>query len=317
MIRLKDLLFEDGNTGVVFTTDFLTKLKTWENSIKRGWDEKKKRWYPHPSPEGGLKTIAYGHKCKTAQEQREFEKTGLSDAEALELLQSDLRGASKKAAVLVPTFTSLPDSVKQALTNAAYRGEIKSTHKTVQLMNQGNWKAAADEYLNNAEYKQTKSDSIRNRMNWNYEQFLKLSKGTADKSDDKNSKVNDSKLIGKTVYPIKKNGFANVRSETYVDNGIIDNLISKINYPKPIGYIKQVVKGQDGGKWYQVVLANKEMGYVKSNVVTTTNESKYEVQPGDTLTSIATNHNTTIDNILKKNPGLDANRLQIGQKINI
>ena len=317
MIRLKDLLFEDGNTGVVFTTDFLTKLKTWENSIKRGWDEKKKRWYPHPSPEGGLKTIAYGHKCKTAQEQREFEKNGLSDAEALELLQSDLRGASNKAAVLVPSFTSLPDSVKQALTNAAYRGEIKSNHKTVQLMNQGNWKAAADEYLNNAEYKQTKSDSIRNRMNWNYEQFLKLAKGTADKSDDKNSKVNDSELIGKTVYPTKKNGYVNVRSEPYVDNGIFDNLKSTVNYPKPIGYIKRVVTGKDKAKWYLVVLTNKETGYVKSDVVTTTNESQYTVQQGDTLTKIANDHNTTVDVILKKNPGLDPNSLQIGQKIKL
>ena len=301
--------------GIVYTTEFLEMLKKWENGIKSGWDENKKRWYPHPSPEGGLKTIGYGHKCKTSQEQSDFERTGLSETEAVALLKSDLAGAAKKAEALVPKFTSLPDAVKQALVNAAYRGEIKSDHKTVKLMNQGKWKAAADEYLQNAEYKQTKSDSIRNRMDWNHEQFLKLAKG--NKSNNKDANIDNSKLIGKTIYPTKKNGSANVRSEPYVDNGIIDNLIATVNYPKPIGYIKQVVTGDDNNTWYHVVLMNKEMGYVRADVATTSNESKYEVQPGDTLTSIATNHNTTIDNILKKNPGLDADRLQIGQKINI
>jgi GH24 family phage-related lysozyme (muramidase) len=250
MIRLKTLLIET----IVYTTEFLEKLKKWENGIKSGWDDKKKRWYPHPSPEGGLKTIGYGHKCKTAQEQADFERTGLSEAEAVALLKSDLESAAKKAEALVPKFTSLPDTVKQALTNAAYRGEIKSTHKTVKLMNQGNWKAAASEYLQNAEYKQTKSNSIRNRMNWNYEQFLNLATNAApeEKTDD------TSQLIGKTVYPTKKNGYVNVRSQSYVDNGIIDNLDSKVMYPKPVGYIKKVVTGEDGKTWYQVVLMNKE-----------------------------------------------------------
>lgn len=129
--------------------------------------------------------------------------------------------------------------------------------------------------------------------------------------------IESGNLIGKTVYPLKKNGSVNVRSETYVDNGIIDNLIATVDYPKPVGYIKQVVKGEDGEKWYQVVLMNKELGYVKSDVVTTTNESQYEIKSGDTLIDIAKNNNTTVENILKKNPGLNANELQIGQKINI
>jgi len=55
MIRLKSLLME-----AVYTPEFLEKIMRWENSIKAGWNEQKKRWYPHTSPEGGLKTIAYG-----------------------------------------------------------------------------------------------------------------------------------------------------------------------------------------------------------------------------------------------------------------
>ena len=62
---------------------------------------------------------------------------------------------------------------------------------------------------------------------------------------------------------------------------------------------------------------NKDTGYVRADSVTMTNESEYEVQPGDTLTKIAANKNTTVDNIQKKNPGLDPTKLQIGQKIKI
>ena len=224
--------------GTVFTPEFLDKIKSWENNKKfpgSGWNEKKQRWYPHPSPEGGLKTIGYGHKIKSAAEQSTYERTGLSDAEAEELLRTNLEGAAQKAMALVPKFTALPDTVKQALTNAAYRGEIRSTHQTIKLINQGNWKAAAEEYLNNTEYKQTKSNSIRNRMNWNYEQFINLAK--SDKSSDTPSNTQTSQLIGKTVYPTKKNGYVNVRSESYVDNGIIDNLDTKVMYPKPVGYL--------------------------------------------------------------------------------
>jgi len=129
--------------------------------------------------------------------------------------------------------------------------------------------------------------------------------------------LDKTNLLGKTVYPTKKNGFVNVRSESYVDNGMIDNLNLKVMYPKPVGYVKRVVTGEDGNTWYEVVLMNKETGYVRSDVVTTTNESQYEIKPGDTLTKIASENNTTIDNILKKNPGLEADKIQVGQKIKI
>lgn len=308
MIRLKSLLME----GTVFTPEFLEKVMRWENSIKAGWDERKQRWFPHSSVEGGNKTIAYGHKLTNKDVSSGRFNSGITDAEATQLLKSDLDSAAEKAQILVPKFTTLPDTVKQALTNAAYRGELKPTHRTVKLMNAGQWDAAANEYLNNNEYKT--SPGVQKRMNWNYEQFLNLAK--SGKSFDDSSKTQTS-LIGKTVYPTKKNGYVNVRSESYVDNGIIDNLDTKVMYPKPVGYIKQVVTGEDGNTWYEVVLMNKDTGYVRADAVTMTNESEYEVQSGDTLTKIATNKNTTVDNILKKNPGLDPTKLQIGQKIKI
>jgi LysM repeat protein len=133
----------------------------------------------------------------------------------------------------------------------------------------------------------------------------------------KTSSAVKSNLIGKTVYPTKKNGFVNVRSQSYVDNGLIDNLNLKVIYPKPVGYIKQVVTGEDGNTWYEVVLMNKETGYVRSDVVTTINESQYEIKSGDTLTKIASENNTTVEDILQKNQGLQADKIRVGQKIKI
>jgi LysM repeat protein/GH24 family phage-related lysozyme (muramidase) len=319
MIRLKALLME----GIVFTSEFLELIKKWENDkafSRSGWNEKKKRWYPHPSPEGGLKTIGYGHKIQSAAEQSMYERNGLSDAEAEELFRDNLKTAEAKAKLLINTYDKLPTEVKQALINACYRGELgtKKTPNTLKLMNQGKWDIAAREYLNHSEYQSAKPDStVKKRMNWNYEQFRNLAKSEKSIEAPTTTDTQTSQPIGKTVYPTKKNGYVNVRSQSYVDNGIIDNLDTKVMYPKPVGYIKQVVTGEDGNTWYEVVLMNKDTGYVRADAVTMTNESEYEVQSGDTLTKIATNKNTTVDNILKKNPGLDPTKLQIGQKIKI
>lgn len=129
--------------------------------------------------------------------------------------------------------------------------------------------------------------------------------------------TNYSKLIGKMVYPTKANGYVNVRDEDYVNNGMIDNLVAKITYPQPAGYIKQVVTGKDGNTWYQIVMVNKKIGYVRSDVVTTKNESQYTIQSGDTVSKIAQDKNTTVDVIVKKNPGLEPDKIKVGQQIKI
>lgn len=43
----------------------------------------------------------------------------------------------------------------------------------------------------------------------------------------------------------------------------------------------------------------------------------YVVKSGDTLSSIAVKYKTTVNDILKKNPGLEPDKLKIGQKINL
>lgn len=170
MISLKMLLTE----GSALTSDFLQKVMQWENSIRAGWNSRKKRWFPHSSVEGGTDTIAYGHKLTASDIATDRFANGITQEEAIKLLRDDLFAAAKKALQLVPNYQNLPDNVRQALINAAYRGEIKSTHNTIKLMNADNWSAAAKEYINNAEYKSR--PGVRKRMDWNHAQFVSMAK---------------------------------------------------------------------------------------------------------------------------------------------
>ena len=193
MISLKSLLTE----GAALTDDFMQKVMQWENNKAYkpgGWNDKKQRWFPHKSPEGGLPTIAYGHKLTPSDVSSNRFKNGISDSDAKELLQNDLFAASLKAARLVPDYKKLPVNVRQGLINAAYRGEIKSKHNTIKLMNAGKWSAAAKEYLNHAEYRN--NPSVRNRMDWNQKQFLSMSKETDNITDTQSTK-------GSKTYTVK------------------------------------------------------------------------------------------------------------------
>ncbi len=49
----------------------------------------------------------------------------------------------------------------------------------------------------------------------------------------------------------------------------------------------------------------------------TANEVKYTIKPGDTLYSIARTNGTTVEEILKNNPGIKASELKIGSEIKI
>jgi LysM repeat protein len=205
MISLKSLLTE----GAAITSDFMQKVMQWENNKAYkpgGWNDKKQRWFPHKSPEGGLPTIAYGHKLTPSDVRSDRFKNGISDSDAKVLLKNDLFAASLKAARLVPDYKKLPVNVRQGLINAAYRGEIKSKHNTIKLMNAGKWSAAAKEYLNHAEYKN--NPSVRNRMDWNQKQFLSMSKETDNITDTQTTKASK-------IYTVKSGDSLSVIASKY------------------------------------------------------------------------------------------------------
>ena len=66
-----------------YTLDkYIVYLKRVEGYKNRVGDT----FYPYESPEGGLKTIGYGYKIKSLEEQNVLEKTGMSDYEVEEKL---------------------------------------------------------------------------------------------------------------------------------------------------------------------------------------------------------------------------------------
>ena len=56
----------------------------------------------------------------------------------------------------IPQFDSLPENVRIAIVNGWYRGDMGGSPNAIALINQGRWAEAADEYLDNDEYRAAK-----------------------------------------------------------------------------------------------------------------------------------------------------------------
>lgn len=139
-------------------------VKRFENSIdnpRGGYNKAKKLWFPHKSLEGGSDTIAYGHKIQNGED---FSK-GLSDSDALKLLEKDIGKKLNVAKSHIKNFDTLPLTVRIATINALYRGDMGP--KTMKLLNQNKFADAAKEYLNHREYRSTNNRGVKKRMDWN------------------------------------------------------------------------------------------------------------------------------------------------------
>jgi len=90
---------DDDQLRINQKNDYYNWLKYQENGIKKGWDSKLKIWMPHKSPEEGLPTIGYGHKLTPEDvKSKRFEK-GLTDQQAIELMQNDFTSHFNQAII--------------------------------------------------------------------------------------------------------------------------------------------------------------------------------------------------------------------------
>lgn len=118
---------------------YLADLKNQENNIKKGYRNGK--WYPHASPEGGLDTIAYGHKLTSSNSP--YYK-GITDEQAEALLLKDVlenQALAKKqvdAKFGEGTFDSLPQDRQMLLVDYQYNlGSLKEFPKFVKAVVEG------------------------------------------------------------------------------------------------------------------------------------------------------------------------------------
>lgn len=137
----------------------------------------------------GKPTIGIGHYLNNSQEDRNLFKSLFGDAvnydkvlkgqqklskdQIEKLFNVDVKIKEKVASNKISNFNSLPTSVKNAVINALYRGDLGP--KTIALMNSGKWDSVSKEYL---DHKNARSgpDQIKRRMKTNalaFDQFAK------------------------------------------------------------------------------------------------------------------------------------------------
>ena len=62
----------------------------------------------------------------------------------------------------IPSFNLLPEKLRVPMLSSFYRGGLSGSPKTIELINKGNFKKAAKEFLDNKEYKESKKEGSDN-----------------------------------------------------------------------------------------------------------------------------------------------------------
>lgn len=98
----------------------------------------------------------------------------LTENQIDKLFDYDYQKHAARAKRLFPNFTTFPLNVKAAIIDGIYRGDLSGSPKTIRLINQDAWQAAAQEYLDNREYKGAKINKmggVATRMDRNAKAF--------------------------------------------------------------------------------------------------------------------------------------------------
>lgn len=93
-------------------------------------------------------TIGYGHyspEVKSGQR--------ISKERAEELLDKDVKSRLNDIRASIKNYDSYPESAKEALFSSWYRGSLAGSPKTIKLLNEGKYKEASAEFLDNDEYR--------------------------------------------------------------------------------------------------------------------------------------------------------------------
>ena len=143
----------------------------------------------------GIKTVGVGFNLEQPNARKIFEKyipkskvsfddvvsgrKSLTRTQSMRLFQGTLNDKIKTTKRLFPSYDKYPQAVKTALVNGVFRGEFKSTQKTVKYINSGQWGKVAKEYLDRKDYRNSRpghNGGIKTRMDFNANIFRQYAK---------------------------------------------------------------------------------------------------------------------------------------------
>ena len=111
-------------------------------------------------------TIGYGHYGEDVKE-----GMTITDVQADNYLQQDINKRLPKVKEAIPGFSKMPLDVRKNILGSWFRGSLtpKGSPTTIRLLNEGKYKEASKEFLNNNEYRKYKSkpgtmDGVVKRM---------------------------------------------------------------------------------------------------------------------------------------------------------
>jgi GH24 family phage-related lysozyme (muramidase) len=103
----------------------------------------------------GFWTVGIGH-LMTPQEIKSMAGRTLSDQEVNDIFARDLASKAKMAKrELGKSYDTLPKEAKVAILDGFFRGDMSGSPKALELLRAGKLPEAADEYLNNKEYRES------------------------------------------------------------------------------------------------------------------------------------------------------------------
>jgi len=119
---------------------------------------------PYQLPGEKHYTIGYGH---YGPDVLEHKQTKITKKRAEDLLDKDVKVRVKEIDKLIPNFKKFPKDVQSAIFSEYYRGSIRQSPNTVDLINAGEYDKAAEEFLKNKQYEDAEAlgiPGIRPRM---------------------------------------------------------------------------------------------------------------------------------------------------------